>query len=104
MAPIKIVMCIGIVLMLLQVIARFFNTIGPRQTGQYGMVFSQHGMNSMSQFMGEGRDIASFSGEVYQHIWGLFGTHAIAKGSTHFPGADRRIQMIFANNPRGQTC
>ncbi|MBN2181663.1 MAG: GDP-mannose 4,6-dehydratase [Sedimentisphaerales bacterium] len=80
------------------VIGRFFNTVGPRQTGQYGMVvprFVQSAMNNQPlTIYGTGRQTRCFSyvGDLVEAVIGLMSCKGAA-GKVYNIGSNEEISI-----------
>lgn len=81
------------------ILARLFNTIGPRQTGQYGMVvprFVQASMQNQNLLVygtGEQSRCFSYVGDVVEALIGLM-NHSNAVGEIYNIGNDEEISIM----------
>jgi UDP-glucose 4-epimerase len=81
------------------VIARLFNTVGPRQTGAYGMVIPRFVTQALQHapltVYGDGRQTRTFTcvGDVVQALRGLM-EHPAASGEVFNIGGSQEIAII----------
>src|SRR4029078_6804378 len=70
--------------------------------GKYGVPRRQHAVDGMAEFMGHRGDIARFTREVQQHVWGHVRHDAVTIGASDFPWSRARVNMTFVHYPFSQ--
>jgi UDP-glucose 4-epimerase len=70
------------------VIARLFNTVGPRQTGQYGMVVPRFVQQALA-----GEPITVYGDGLQQRCFGH--VHDVVRGLSDLMGEDRAVGGVF---------